>query len=241
MTDKFREVLEAYFKRIYSRQPFAMYRFADGEMMLVNGSEVGPHTQASRVDRWQAPPRLTELGRDLRTVLSTQEACFHFGIPCPCCDKSGYLALSNIISNSPVFPVNLFINANYRRFIELLPTLSEISVACVINERADHTRLPFPVKQRFDAPDDCVNYYETNRTELLAKVRTFARDLEDRSLVLVSAGPLSEALIFFMWNENPHHMYIDVGSALDEMTHGTKTRPYMTPGTTYAERSCPLP
>jgi hypothetical protein len=241
LATRFRAQLEVYFRRIHSRRPFAMYRFGDGEMMLTDGIEVGPHTQASRADRWRAPPRLTELGRDLRTVLATQEACFHFGIPCSCCNEDGYRRLKATITDSRVFPANLFINSNYRRFVELLSTLDGIPVACVINEKADHTRLPFSVKQRFEVPDDCVNYYEINRSKMLTEARAFARELEDRSLVLVSAGPLSEALIFFMWNENPHNTYIDVGSALDEMTYGTRTRPYMTPGTEYAERSCPLP
>lgn len=230
----FESVLEEYLQRMKDREPFVMYRFGDGELMLADGEAVGPHTQASRVDRWEAPNRLTALGRDLRTVLATQEAWAHFGIPCPCCNEIGFQRLRD---QSQTFPANLFINANYPRFKRFLEELSG-SVAIVVNERAK--QMPFPVAACLRVPDNGVEYYEHNRRALLSQARDFCRGL-NRTLVLVSAGPLSEALIFAMWNTNPNNTYVDVGSALDELSYGEKTRSYMTEGSEYAMRSCPLP
>jgi len=240
MSGSFEAVLEEYLQRMKAREPFVMYRFGDGELMLADGVAVGPNTQASRVDLWEAPNQLTALGWDLRTVLATQEHWAHFGIPCPCCNMNGFERLRREIRHAPVFPANLFINANYPRFRHFLQELGDLPVALVMNKRGSTGRMPFPVAQCMRVPDNCVLYYEHNRLELLAQARDFSRSL-NRTLVLVSAGPLSEALIFVMWNTNPNNTYVDVGSALDELSYGQKTRAYMIEGNAYATRSCPLP
>ena len=38
-----------------------------------------------------------------------------------------------------------------------------------------------------------------------------------------------------MYNANPNNKYIDVGSSIDEFTHGRKTRPYMDPKSNYSK------
>lgn len=239
--DRFRDALEGYLLLIKARRPMVMYRYGDGETMLMDGAAVGANTQASRVDLWEAPEKLTALGRDLRTALETQGPCFHFGIPCLCCNQAGYERLAHFIRLSSVFPANLFINANHHRFLDFLPEFDGLPVAIVANERAEIDNLPFMVTRRLSVPDDCVNQYELHRSTILARARAFAAGLESRSVVLVAAGPMAEALIFFMWNTNPNHTYVDIGSALDEHFYGMKTRPYMIEGNEYAKKRCPLP
>ena len=51
----------------------------------------------------------------------------------------------------------------------------------------------------------------------------------------VSAGPVSEILIDRMYKANPNNQYIDVGSSLDEFTHGRMTRPYMDLNSQYSK------
>lgn len=239
MTDRFRAELDRVCARILRRDPMVLYRFGDGEMLLVDGLEVGPNTQAARTDLWQAPGKLTKLGVDLRTVLDEQGPWAHFAIPCPCCNDAGYRRLLSKIQRSPILPANLFINANYRPFLRWLAMLQ--SAAVISNERGTAKEIPFRVTARMTVPDDGVNYYETHREELLCEARIFSEKLPPRSIVLVSAGPLSEALIFFMWNHRPEHVYVDVGSALDEFSYGRKTRSFMYEDNEYARKSCVLP
>ena len=239
MTDRFRAELDRVCARILRRDPFVHYRFAVGELLLVDGLEVGSNTQAAKTDRWQAPARLTRLGADLRVVLEEQGPWAEFGIPCPCCDETGYRRLLKTIRRSPVVPVNLFINANYRPFLRWLSMLQ--SAAIISNERASVAEMPFRVTARMTVPDDGVTYYETYREDLIREARSFCEKLPPRSIVLVSAGPLSEAILFFMWNHCPEHVYVDVGSGLDELSHGRKTRPFMVEGTEYALKQCALP
>jgi hypothetical protein len=40
-----------------------------------------------------------------------------------------------------------------------------------------------------------------------------------------------------MFSANPNNQYIDVGSSIDEFTHGYKTRPYMNPSSQYANET----
>jgi hypothetical protein len=238
MTGEFRAALDHYLLRLKAREPMAMYRVGDGELMLSRGVEVGENTQANRVDRWQAPGRLTALGRDLNTVLDTQEQCFHFGIPCTCCNAQGSAELKARITRAPIFPANLWINSNYKHFVAFMrEQMGDLPVSLLMNYRGDEWKLPFRVQRRLSVPDDCVNYYEKNKYAILSAVRDFARSTRFE-LIFVGAGPLSEILIFYMWNANPYNTYIDIGSAFDEFIYGVKTRPYMVSGTPYAEREC---
>ena len=238
----FSDLLDSYCARILAREPMVMYRFGDGERMLMVGQPVGDDTQAARVDRWKAPAGLSAMGQDLRTVVDEgQGVPVHFGISCPCCDPISYQHYSDRITTSPTFPANLFINANYQRWRDFLMTLAQVPVAVVANERANLAKLPFDPIVSWSVPDDCVNWYGCNREHILARARAFARRLPTRTVVLVAAGPLSAALIFFMHNENPNHTYVDVGSSLDEVTYGVRTRPYMDPMSQYASKECMLP
>jgi len=239
MTDRFRTDLDRVCARILRRNPMVLYRFGDGEMMLADGVAVGPDTQAARTDHWQAPAKLTRLGTDLRTVLEEQGPWAHFAIPCPCCNDAGYRRLLAKIQRSPILPANLFINANYRPFLRWLSMLQ--GAAVISNERASIEAMPFRVTARMTVPDDGVTYYENYREDLLREARNFCEKLPPRSIVLVSAGPLSEALLFFMWNHRPEHVYVDVGSGLDELSHARKTRPFMYEDNEYAKKQCALP
>ncbi len=240
----FSELLQSYCHRIVKREPLVMYRFGDGERLLMSGSPVGEHTQAARIDRWQAPAGLTRLGRDLKTVITSgQGPIAHFGISCPCCDPASFEYYDDVVQVSPKFPANLFINANYPQWMAFIKEKLAQSgpVAVIVNERAITLNLPFEPVRTMRVPDDGVNHYETQGTILIAQARAFARGLPELCCVLVAAGPLSEALMFFMSSERPDLTYVDVGSSLDELTYGWQTRPYMDPTSSYAQQQCLLP
>src|SRR6185312_2477035 len=173
--NSFFETLRTYTARIRERNPMAMYRFADGEIMLSHGQGIGEDTQANRIDGWQAPNKLTRLGRDLNMILDTQEKCFHFGIPCTCCDPAGNVELKKRVTRSPVFPVNLWINANYPHFTKFLrEQLTDVPVSVVMSQRGNEWLLPFRVNRRLSVPEDCVNYYEKDKHTIIAAARKFA-------------------------------------------------------------------
>lgn len=247
---RFSEGLERALDRMVRREPSVMYRFGDGELALARGESVGTNTQAFRTDRWSAPAQMTLLGTVLRTILNTPEAWAHYGIPCPCCNPRGHEELAEWLApfgrpRPNLFPANLFVNANYPRFLDALPKLWRSSpVAIVANERAEWPPgrdLRVEDSNWLRVPDDCVSVYETKEAEISQNAREFAQQLPARTLVLSAAGPLSEALLFLMHESRPDLTYVDVGSALDESLYGRKTRPFMTAGTEYANRECAIP
>ena len=77
---------------------------------------------------------------------------------------------------------------------------------------------------------DCVHYWEYAHADEKARAVELARRYE-RTLFLVAAGPMANVLIHTMFGVNPTNRYLDVGSALDELVHGRRTRPYMHLGT----------
>lgn len=237
MKDEFHLILKYYLDKISAREPFAFYRIGDGELALIRGHAIGVNTQAASIDGWMAPDHLTTLGEDLKKVLSVQDVCFHFGIPCQCCDNQGNKIAKEIISSKNIVPANLFINANYKFFISFLFGIKNLPVSVVINETGNEWLLPFPITNKMIVPYDCVNYYTNHKLKILAQARNFAKNMKFQ-VVFVSAGPLSEILIFHMWNTNPYNTYIDVGSSLDIFTFDRKTRPYMDLNTSYAKQIC---
>src|SRR5205823_522857 len=74
--------------------------------------------------------------------------------------------------------------------------------------------------------DDCVHYWERAHVDEKARAADLARRYE-RTLFLVAAGPMANVLIHTMFGVNPTNRYLDVGSALDELVQGRKTRAYM--------------
>ena len=55
---------------------------------------------------------------------------------------------------------------------------------------------------------------------------------------MLAVGPMANALVLAGWEANPLNLYVDVGSALDEVLKGERTRPYMDPASHYARHRC---
>jgi len=68
-----------------------------------------------------------------------------------------------------------------------------------------------------------------------------ARLLNVDRTILVSAGPAAAIIIHRYWQRaapEKRQVIVDVGSAIDELTKGHKTRQYQMPGTRTAELIC---
>lgn len=239
MTSNFKKYFDFYTNKIKERHYMALYRFGDGELMLTDGKAIKENTQANLIDNWRSPSELTLLGKDLINTLHTQGPNIHFGIPCTCCNPSGNLRMKKLITKSPTFPANIFINANYTHFKNFLPTLRELPIATWINHKGNTSQLPFKTIREKKIGDDCVNLYKNNRIDLLNEARNFCHDLQN-TIFFIAAGPLTEVLIHTMWNQNPNNTYVDVGSALDEYIYKKNTRPYQIHNSHYSTLSCSL-
>jgi hypothetical protein len=240
----FKEYLDYYTNLMESDHPFTYTRWGDGEIAILDGSPIGEQYLVWQNREWKFPQGgESRLGRDLAEVLKVQGPDIHFGLPCRCCSGDYYYnRLIHGITESPIGPVSLFINNNYKYFLQWLTTLNGKgkSVSLLVNHMAGDKldKFPFKVQHFWPAPDHCVEVYEEKKEELLASVREFANSMT-KNLVFVSAGPLSEVFILEMWKANPTNQYVDVGSALDQFTkNGMVTRPYHDPRHPYSQVQC---
>lgn len=72
---------------------------------------------------------------------------------------------------------------------------------------------------------NCVKYWEKNR-EHFRGILDVTASLNERTIFLVAAGPLSNIIIFHMWNVNRNNIYLDIGSALDPVIFDRASRGY---------------
>jgi hypothetical protein len=213
--------------KILSRENFAFSRYADGEYSIMNGFSVGKDTQAYSVDGWSCDGKNYKLSKVLIDSIRHSEENYYYGIVSPCQNHILYNYFYNLIDNKEdnITFSDLWINYNYKKFKHFL--YNEISEPVVLfaSEKFVSDRCPFAICDYFPIPSDCVNYYELNEDKLLNSLNYFSK--YTNTLFLICAGPLSEAIIHNLYINNPNNRYIDAGSAIDEIIHGEKTRPYM--------------
>lgn len=225
-----------YSQRIFfDKIPTAWARYADGERMVITGESVGINTQAYSVDKWQSHG-ITTFCHDLKATLNNEDKDYFYAISCPCCDPKGCAYYQKNIRNTNKSFANLWINANYHKFIDIINNKILEEVIMIANEEGINNKYPFNVIKYFPITNDIVNYYNMNKNDICNKLLDFC-DF-DNKLVLISAGPFSEIIINLLWNKNNSNRYIDVGSSIDNYIHGKNTRPYLTPGTCYHGRVC---
>lgn len=231
----FNDDFEKYTKRIFvDKIPTAWARYADGERMIIENSIIGPGTQAYNIDHWSF--QNNDIFRnDLSNTLNCMDDDYFYAISCKCCDYPGHVYYNKIIKNPNKSYANLWINSNFSKFRNAIENIKE-DVIMIANFEGESKKYPFSVKKYFKIPDDVCNYYRDNKSKVIDELKKFC-DFEN-TLVFVSAGPLSEILIYELWKLNKTNRYIDIGSALSDLIHGKITRPYMIKGSEYYGKVC---
>jgi len=227
--------------RIFNKKiPTVFSRYADGELALMMGKEIPNYSQAYMEDKWNAPQGKTLLGKDLGNTLKNKDEEYFYGISCGCCDLNARnIIMANLfragVKTENITYSNLWINGNYKKFKLICENLKE-DVVYIGNYIGKDKTYPFNIKQYFSIQDDCVNFWENNKSELLEELKQLLK--YNNTLFFISAGPMSEVIIDFLWNNNKSNRYVDVGSALDEYSKGRKTRPYMIESQPYYNKNC---
>lgn len=231
----FKSDFQYFWDLIEKNENFSFVRYADGEVMLMNGIGVGTGTQAYQVDKWHSPNGLTKLGKDLLNTLNHTEDNYYYAISAPTDNVNDYNFLKNNIKQNKekLTFVNLWINANYNDMKKKLCNINR-EVILICNENAKIENFPFNVIDITSFPNDCVTFWELHNEDFKNKIIEKYSSYNDK-LFLISCGPASELIIDILYQNNPNNTYIDVGSSIDEFVHGYKTRPYMDPQTSYSK------
>jgi hypothetical protein len=233
--EKFNSDFNHFWGLIENNTNFTFARYADGEVMLMKGQPVTSGTQASSIDKWQAPNKLTNVGEQLLNTLSHTEENYFYAISSKTDNLNDYQFLIENIKQSEdkLTFVNLWINANYSDMLKKLCN-NKRDVILICNKEAKIDNFPFNVVDITSFPDDCINYWENNDKDFINMITEKYGNLNNQ-LFFISCGPISEIIIHELYNKNPNNTYIDVGSSIDEFVHGYKTRPYMDSNSYYSK------
>lgn len=225
ITKVFKDDLEFIKSKILNKGPFAFARYADFELAVLTNNKITScdHITVSEEDR--------EFGKELYDTLLHKESNYFYGISCPCCDMHSYQTYKRILTNSwdRVTFSNMFVNSNWNSATEFL--MSYKDKIFIANENAK-LEVPF-----FKCPSNVLIAYRSKRLELKNYYESIAKNYNSQ-LFCISAGPLAEIIIHWMYNANPNNQYIDIGSALDTYIHKTATRDYHIPGRVFNLRTC---
>lgn len=242
MSKNFIEEFDKFKKMLEDRKPFAFSRFSDGEIFIlqnkklilgenfyVTGDIAGSNIYGPE-ERKEFNPNIHQTYRlELLMAFQHKQDGYFKGIPSK---KDIHVTLEglNFEDESDLTFANLFINFNYKRYIEeivlkIFPTYDTIYV---VNERADLNGLPFKVSKVLRIGENCmINDYDKIETlkELVSKSN-------DNTLILLSAASLSNLMIFQTFQMFPNCTFLDIGSSLnpylgDKMQSCLYTRDYL--------------
>jgi len=232
MKQDFKQDLHELFELINSNKPFALMRFADGEIGVMQGRQVNGS------DNWVSPAYVTKLGEDLLTAITRTDSNVYYGFSCECCDIEGktYLLDKVKAEMSNITFSNIFVNGNYVEFKKLLIDLDK-TVHLISNDRTNINLFPLQVETFLPIPDNCVEFWENFHDEFKQSLKEYYEN-ESGKLFLVAAGPMSEVIIDYLWSINPNNQYIDVGSAIAEFIYGHPIRDFAYQQSPYHNKNC---
>lgn len=223
----FEEDLEKFIKKIKNRDNFAFARYADGEYLLMNMHPIGCDALVYLEDGWSYDGVKRRLPEDLLKSTKHIEDNYFYAITSPVQNPVIYSYYRNLINQKEenITFSDLWVNHNYKKFKHFLHNEIDEPVVLFASENFIYNKCPFKICDYLPIPRDCVNYYELHKDKLINSLSHFIN--YNNALFLISAGPLSEIIIHYLYINNPNNRYIDVGSSVDEIIHRRKTRPYM--------------
>ncbi len=222
---------DKFWKKIDNNENFVLLRYGDGERAIMCGEKV--HAQ----EGWESTEYVSELGKALLNTLNDDSERVFYGISCPCCDPKAYYWYYSRIKNMNKTFANLWVNANYQKFITKFDKLKRDAVL-IANHNARGKKIGnLNILKHYEIGDDCISFWEQDDPKLIQQIKDEFGSKRDLFYV-VSAGPMSEPIIMELFHNNPNNCYIDFGSSIDKYIHNKQTRPYMDSTTPYAKQHC---
>lgn len=239
MKQLFREDLDEVFRLIIESDSLALARFADGEASIIKNMTVG------NKDGWlYKKDKNLIFRRDLRRSLLCTDKNYLYGLSCTCCDKENHQFLLNSVCAPPenLTFSNIWVNANFpvfnQRFMSVLRESKKPVVICSGSKaRVSEIERLVSIRDFIPIPGNCVEYWEKNRN-MARGLMDLKASQHTGTIFLFAAGPLSEILIYEMWQANPRNIYLDIGSTLDPLLFRRNSRSYHKDGHEFAQRVC---
>lgn len=236
----FEQELERFNQRLSQGENFALARYGDGEMIVINGDSIDLSNKYHGEHKYTpGDPRSEQQRSLLKEALAYQDPQYFVGIACPCCvgeDKFFALKAQSAQPEEQLTWANIFVNSNYPRFKEhTVAALSKREVVLICHEHGQPAGLPFAVQQHFTVG---ANAWVDDYDRLLPKLLSYLEEQQRQDQVfLFCAGVLSNILIYELQRRHPNNTYLDIGSVFDVELGLGKTRKYLKKGKTL-RRTC---
>lgn len=224
---KFKEDLDFILQKIQNKEPFALARYADGEFAVLKNHKI------TGCDGWSITVEDKPFAEELQISLLHKEHNYFYGISCLCCDPSTHSQLKNILIDNwdRVTFSNIFVNSNWKKSYDFFMNYEDKIFICNANSKM--------TKNFYKVPENVLKFYRFDKVSLKNYYCDIAKKYNNK-LFCISAGPLAELIIHWMYLENPDNQYIDIGSCLDPYIHGKFTRLYHYENNEFSRRVCSL-
>lgn len=194
-------------------RPFALSRYADGEMACLNATEYRPFGSMYKTETWDTM-RPSPHRRALKASLACALPRYGVGLPVACCHIRCRRQARQIARQVPEWTTfsTIFSYRNRSRFAEMSEALDLRRRVVLVSGAGGDIGVPLDLwnNERFDL-DGLIQ-------ELL-KVRG--------KPIFVAAGPMAGVIVHRYWQvapENTRCTIVDIGSAWDMELHGKPTR-----------------
>ncbi len=221
--------------RLIEKENFALVRFGDGEMIIINGEAIDLSQKYNGEHQYIPGDNRHEQQRELlRQSLIWRSSNYYVGIACPCCvGTPAFLALKNQSEQSEqqLTWANIFVNSNYSTFTrETTTAIGQRTVNMICHNKADTSQLPFDVNTTFrSGPNSWVNDHQRLLNEITEHIKS---NKVNDEVFIFCAGVLSNILVYQLSKQFPNNTYIDIGSVFDHVMGLGKTRKYLRNGRT---------
>jgi len=199
-------------KLIRSSKPFALPRFGEGELCIMNGID-----QVRKRGGWEFDHNLDTdqaFRKELIESYNYYDDSYYVGTD-PDKQLFGEAGAKTYVNAC------IFVNSNYSKFLSSLFSIN-VPMAIVCSEDADLTKVSLPIQQIFRVSE--YSCWRTNQ-DIEDELCTFLSD-KHGWLILFACGPFSCVLIHKLWISNKNNYLLDIGSTLDPIMFGTYTRLY---------------
>ena len=229
----YKEEFSKFLEMLNRGENFGLSRFSDGEIFIlknqklvlerdrfVTGERSGIGRYTEEEEKSYDPTSHEHISHRLKDCLSSRKKNYFKGLSCnedtDICLEDDVLKYQILLSPDDEEHLtfsNVFINANYPRFInEFLPVLKSKQIVFVANESADLTKLGLNIIKDFRIGSNC---FVTNY-DLPSEINEWIEGNDTRGVVfLISASTLSNFIVKDCFFKHPENTYIDIGSSLN--------------------------
>ena len=242
----FKEDFKKLFKKFQNSENFAFSRFSDGELRIMQNTELklaGDHnivlgqknsaSYARETHKHFIPSEHTFYREKLMDAYRFKKHNYYVGLSCRCCvgDKDFNQMLEwyeGDTSSEFLTWSNLMLNGNYSDYkSDFIPEYSNKKIVLICNENANINKLPFSIYKDFRVGYNCF----INNYSIIEEIKNWIdQDNINGYVFLFSASSLSNLLIHQLYKHRDTNTYIDIGTTLNHFLGIDYNRGYLSGG-----------